>query len=93
MNFTPPIQNDLDINEPLERYLADILAKRDVTNVTNMHDTLEFLIKYNNIPANLSIKIISIYWKLSMEADFALPSKENEEEIPVFEAPVALGLC
>jgi len=54
---------------------------------------LELLIKYNNIPVNLSIKIISIYWKLSMEADFALPSKENEEELPVFEAPVALGLC
>ena len=93
MNFTPPIQNDLDINEPLERFLADILEKRDVTNVTRMHDTLEILIKYNNIPVNLSIKIISIYWKLSMEADFALPSKESEEELPVFEAPVALGLC
>ena len=93
MNFTPPIQNDLDINEPLERYLADILEKRDVTNVTMMHDTLELLIKYNNIPVNLSIKIISIYWKLSMEADFALPSKENEEELPVIEASVALGLC
>ena len=79
MNFTPPIQNDLDINEPLERFLADILEKRDVTNVTRMHDTLEILIKYNNIPVNLSIKIISIYWKLSMEADFALPSKENED--------------
>ena len=44
MNFTPPIQNDLDINEPLERFLADILEKRDVTNVTRMHDTLELLI-------------------------------------------------
>jgi hypothetical protein len=80
-------------NTTLERFLADILEKRDVTNVTRMHDTLELLIKYNNIPVNLSIKIISIYWKLSMEADFALPAKESEEELPVFEAPVALGLC
>ena len=28
-----------------------------------------------------------------MEADFVLPAKESEEELPVFKAPVALGLC
>jgi hypothetical protein len=28
-----------------------------------------------------------------MEAVFVLPAKESEEELPVFKAPVALGVC
>ena len=68
-------------------------AKKDVVKVTEIHDALELLISYNNIPINLSVRIISIYWSLSMEADFDLVVKENEEGPHGFEVPLAPELC
>lgn len=93
MNSAAPILKELNVNEALERWLAEILQKKDVVKVTEIHDALELLISYNNIPINLSVRIISIYWSLSMEADFDLVVKENEEGPHGFEVPLAPELC
>lgn len=92
MNSVTPILKELNINEALERWLTEILQNNDVIKVTEIHNSLEILIKYNNIPIELTIRIISIYWQLSMATDFDLPSKENEEPHD-FEFPLASGLC
>jgi hypothetical protein len=93
MNSATPILKELNVNEALERWLTEILQKKDVVKVTEIHNALELLISYNNIPVDLSIRIISIYWRLSMEADFDLVVKENEEEPHGFEVPLAPELC
>jgi len=93
MNSATPILKELNVNEALERWLTEILQKKDVVKVTEINDALELLIIYNNIPVDLSIRIISIYWRLSMEAEFELVVKENEGEPHGFEVPLAPELC